>query len=310
MSSLKRTGCLSYFIDALGAEYLPYIIEKCRDKNIYIDVKMARCVLPSITKVNKDFLEIFPDTVKISELDDIKHASSKFDYERCKLPLYIFSELSAIDRVLDTIKSKLAANSCKTAYVFSDHGASRLAVIAESESQSLIEMQEKGIHSGRCCETNEEPRIDFACWEGGYAVIANYDRFKGGRKADVEVHGGASLEEVIVPVLELSVDKIAPDIRVIAEPMIEKGKPIVLELFCGIEVKEPLLLLGNSEIRGEHTENRHNVRFKFAEGEKQGEQIAMLFDGWDRASREIVADHVQFVIKKKRLAEENDMFDF
>ena len=30
------------------------------------------------------------------------------------------------------------------------------------------------------------------------------DRFKGGRKANVEVHGGASLEEVAVPIIEIT----------------------------------------------------------------------------------------------------------
>ena len=34
-------------------------------------------------------------------------------------------------------------------------------------------------------------------------ALANYDRFKGGRKANVEVHGGASLEEVAIPIIEI-----------------------------------------------------------------------------------------------------------
>ena len=38
----------------------------------------------------------------------------------------------------------------------------------------------------------------------GYIVLADYGRFKGSRKANVEVHGGASLEEVVVPVIDLS----------------------------------------------------------------------------------------------------------
>ena len=34
-------------------------------------------------------------------------------------------------------------------------------------------------------------------------LYANYDRFKGGRKANIEVHGGATLEEVVVPIIEI-----------------------------------------------------------------------------------------------------------
>ena len=40
--------------------------------------------------------------------------------------------------------------------------------------------------------------------DNGYWVLANYDRFKGGRQASVEVHGGASIEEVTVPIIEIT----------------------------------------------------------------------------------------------------------
>ena len=44
-------------------------------------------------------------------------------------------------------------------------------------------------------------RIDNATDENGYWCIANYDQFKGGRKTGVEVHGGATLEEVAIPII-------------------------------------------------------------------------------------------------------------
>jgi hypothetical protein len=46
--------------------------------------------------------------------------------------------------------------------------------------------------------------LPFAAIEDGYLVLADYGRFKGSRRANVEVHGGASLEEVVVPIIELS----------------------------------------------------------------------------------------------------------
>ena len=87
--------------------------------------------------------------------------------------------------------------------MIADHGASRLAVLHDTEN--IWEMAEKGQHSGRCCpksDTDEKPENvtesnDFWC-------IANYDRFKGGRKALVEVHGGATLEEITIPIIEVS----------------------------------------------------------------------------------------------------------
>jgi hypothetical protein len=65
-------------------------------------------------------------------------------------------------------------------------------------------MASKGQHSGRCCPCNEaDVKSKYATQENGFWVLANYDRFKGGRKASVEVHGGAALEEVVVPIIEV-----------------------------------------------------------------------------------------------------------
>ena len=66
-------------------------------------------------------------------------------------------------------------------------------------------MATSGEHSGRCCPVSEvDERPDCATEERGFWVLANYDRFQGGRRANVEVHGGASLEEVLVPVIAVS----------------------------------------------------------------------------------------------------------
>ena len=43
--------------------------------------------------------------------------------------------------------------------------------------------------------------------ENGYFVLSDYGRFKNSRAANVEVHGGATLEEVVVPVIRLSLRK-------------------------------------------------------------------------------------------------------
>ena len=52
-------------------------------------------------------------------------------------------------------------------------------------------------------QIDEDPHLTQASYEDGYAVLANYERFKGSRAANLEVHGGATLEEVLVPVITL-----------------------------------------------------------------------------------------------------------
>ena len=67
-------------------------------------------------------------------------------------------------------------------------------------------MNSKGTHSGRVCAlTDDISEVSCATKSGDYYVLANYDRFKGGRAANVEVHGGATLEELTVPVIALTI---------------------------------------------------------------------------------------------------------
>lgn len=105
--------------------------------------------------------------------------------------------------MLEKIKERLTDGTVKKAILVADHGASRLAVIHETEC--IWEMPSKGEHSGRCClKTDIDAQPEYATDAGEFWALANYDRFKGSRKANVEVHGGATLEEVTVPIVELT----------------------------------------------------------------------------------------------------------
>lgn len=194
-----------YFMDAMGVEFLRYFQNKCFEKGLDIKVKVARCELPSITSMNKDFVEEFSlagcQVSNNKELDELKHdGQNSYNYENTKLPIHLVKELQILDELIDNLKGTL--DNTQTSYIIADHGASRLAVINETENK--WEVSEKGKHSGRCCpktELNEKP--DFATEENDFWCLANYDRFKGGRKALVEVHGGATLEEVAIPIIEV-----------------------------------------------------------------------------------------------------------
>jgi hypothetical protein len=125
----------------------------------------------------------------------------KIDF-RAKTPIHLATELNIIDDVLDRSVKKLKEKTADKILLVSDHGASRLAVINEQEC--IWELSANGVHCGRCCPCDEaDVKSEFAASENGFWVLANYDRFKGGRKASVEVHGGATLEEVIIPLIEM-----------------------------------------------------------------------------------------------------------
>ena len=208
LDQVANTGGLVYFVDALGVEYLSYIIALCEECNLSTRITVCRSELPSLTSFNKEFIDVFEshncNIVDIKELDEIKHhGKENYDYQKTKTPLHLIRELEIIKELLLKIRVKIETGTIEKAILISDHGASRLSVIHETEN--IWEMETKGEHCGRCCrvgEIGEKPL--FATEENGYWVLANYDRFRGGRKACVEVHGGATLEEVTVPIIEIT----------------------------------------------------------------------------------------------------------
>ena len=208
LEGIDINGAQLFFVDAMGVEYLSFILAQCKKLNLLAKITVCSCELPSITSKNKEFLDHFQGSdhpiVSIKELDEIKHhGKENYDYQQTKLPIHLVRELDIIRDLLERIKEKLVSGTIGNAVIIADHGASRLAVIHETET--VWEMPEKGLHSGRCClksEIDEKPA--FATDAGDYWALANYDRFKGSRKASVEVHGGATLEEVSVPIIELT----------------------------------------------------------------------------------------------------------
>lgn len=275
--TIDKDGVQAYFIDALGAEHLGYIQAKCREYGMISDIQIVRCELPSITSINKEFKESF-ETRDVKDLDDLKHHSTIYLYERCQLPIHLFDELKVIDRELRNIRDLLRSHGAQKAVIFSDHGASRLAVIYKHENEK-IELEEKGKHSGRCCRCEQNPNLDQAAYENGWAVLANYERFKGGNKAQVEVHGGASLEEVVVPIVTLTLRPEKVEYR-LADQIVKysQGK-VTLALCCNIPMNAPRIQIEGVFYEGALDSDRRTARFDVDQHTKAQAYRATVWEG-------------------------------
>lgn len=296
-----------YWIDALGVEYLGYIQAMAKDLGLHIFVQIGRAVLPTLTYLNKDFYDGWKGSkAQTKKLDDIKHEGEQtFNYESEKLPIHLAAELKIIDEALNWAKKELVEKRTPVVVIASDHGASRLAVINNVENK--WKMATKGEHSGRCCpknEVNEKP--DTATDEHGYWVLANYDRFKGGRLSSMEVHGGASLEEVLVPVIQVSLLNGTIELKNMTEtawsswdedPFIEIFSPSNIEALA-VRFNDRLYI---STLVGEKT---HKVVFD--DFKHSGTYTADVLDG------DNLIGAVTFTIEKRsgrlKSQEENDFF--
>ena len=232
----ERTGL--YWIDALCGEYLGFLIRQAKRLDLRIRIQIGRATLPTLTALNRNFYDDWKGVKfeKESRIDDLKHGKIPLPKEVRKSALHLADELDVLSECLNTIRTALAGQEVDRILLTTDHGASRLCVIHEKENR--WEMAEKGIHSGRCCPKHEiDTCPESATDEYGFWVLANYDLFKGGRKAQVEAHGGASLEEALIPVVEFSLlqEKITCKIQGAEDDpatVIKEESSRVLPLFC------------------------------------------------------------------------------
>lgn len=302
LSQMKKENTMMYFVDALGVEYLSYISEKCKTYGLLLSIQVVHGELPSITSQNTEFMN--PAVINIKDLDELKHESQTYNYEKQKIPLHLVAELKAIDGVLQTIRDGLLTKEMKSAIIISDHGATRLAVLNDEEyGAEFIVGESKGQHSGRCCQVEEDPRIPFAAYENGYAVLANYMRFKGSRKADVEVHGGATLEETLVPLLQISLK--AKDPMVEFQPaLVQLRKKEVGELLLvtNFDMADPYIIVNGKIYRGKLDTHRRRAIIPLPDMKRTHDYMADIYDG-DTLLKEQVAFHVKKEVAKDNLGD-------
>ncbi|MDR3259974.1 MAG: BREX-4 system phosphatase PglZ [Fusobacteriaceae bacterium] len=255
IEAIVKKDSYLYFVDAMSVEYLGYILTKCKNMELMINVTVCHSNLPSITECNKEFLDEFTreeiDFSLIKELDEIKHhGKDDFDYQKTKLPIHLIRELEIIDEILSRAKNQLNSDKYKKIIIISDHGASRLAVIKENTLN--IDVNSKGTHGGRCCAyTPDTTNIEYATQEGDYYILANYDRFRGGRAASVETHGGATLEEVVIPIIELTQRTTEIEIEIVTRKIfVSFRKKAVIVLFSKTKLSSVSICINGQYYHG------------------------------------------------------------
>lgn len=301
---------LLVWIDALGVEYLSYIEELAKRYGLKITIEIGRAELPTITSENRAFFDNWPEELrrpKVEELDQIKHKDKGGYYYSVSNNTpseHLAKELVIIEQIVDNIASILGQRSYNRVVIASDHGASRLAVLKHKEEKYETETQ--GEHSGRCCKYFSDCDLPFAISEEdkGYIVLADYGRFKGSRAANVEVHGGASLEEVVVPVITLSLKDSRLIISVVEEDNIKADYKtgISVTLYVNKTINELLAVsYGNKRYETRKIDN-HHFEVEISDIKRAGTYKLGVFLGDDLAS------HLEIKVSGKS-ASMNDDFD-
>jgi hypothetical protein len=279
---IEKDGTYLYWLDALGAEYLAFIESLVQKRGLAVRVKIARAQLPTMTTNNRGFFDSWQGPKNVEngdkELDDIKHKDKGgYNFTNYELPIHLAKELDTIAEMIDKASTELAQRHCKRFLIASDHGASRLAVLRRKEER--YDADTPGEHSGRCCKIFHPYDLPFAAEENGYLVLADYGRFKGSRAANVEVHGGASLEEVVIPIIELSLKDGNTTVKLIEETVIVDSRTgTEIELFFNTPIRNVSLVLNGKQYPAIQTDDNH-YRVKLPDIRRAGEYPADVFAG-------------------------------
>jgi hypothetical protein len=208
---LKTDDTALLVVDGMGAEYLPLLLAlaKRRDMNVESFVVVS-AKLPTSTEFNNIQWDTNRTLDEVRDVDNIAHNGAA-KHERC-LPE---RNIAAVLRVFETeVFNRIAEGLSRFSRVVvtGDHGSSRLAVLAYNERYGTTLPWNRQPLDWRysLAPTNVKRPSEF---EGQYHpdrngnkgetywAVRGYNRLpKRGGKLN-ELHGGASLEEWLVPVV-------------------------------------------------------------------------------------------------------------
>lgn len=204
------------WIDGLGAEWLPLLVwalkERCDGK--IASVSVARAQLPTETEFNELWRQMDLPYAKLDKLDKLAHQGVIDDKDYCAC---VEEQIRFVCQIAERVDALLQEHG--RVLIAGDHGTSRLAARYFHKLDGLPAPQASALGShGRYCRLDPNARaaasqLQRSMTDGAgnrYLVFANYDHYSQSGRATGkddsllvygEIHGGATPEEALVPVI-------------------------------------------------------------------------------------------------------------
>ena len=293
------------FVDGMGAEYVDYLsnlFADLRESEYNVSYNVGYCSLPTTTDANKDFLNGKNTLTPIYALDELKHAI-------CSYPMNIVKEFDELKKIKDVVMNSFKEN-IKKIIIASDHGTSRLAVLVrETQFDNKIKAEGSEIYRyGRyCIGTDREQELPTAINYDGKLIFADYTRFEQKGAPSDEIHGGASIEEWLVPII--CIEKRSQQDKKKEKCIIETTTPLVQPEIGTGRVVIAFVIKGRScekvhatvkGIRYECTEENGEYRFNYVTKKNETEVKVLVYSG------SILGE---FIVNVKQKISQNKNFD-
>jgi hypothetical protein len=194
-------------VDAMGVEYMPLLLSLAKRRGMNIESQaVVAAKLPTETKFNPIKWNVERKLPEIKSVDNIVHNGA--EKHESNTPERNFAEMLRVFEI--EIMNRIAEGLTQFARVAvtADHGASRLAVIAHNENKGTTlpwngqpkdwrySLAPEGVAKPHELVQEYYPETKETYW-----VVRGYNRLpKMGGKL-YELHGGATLEERLVPIV-------------------------------------------------------------------------------------------------------------
>lgn len=198
-----------FFIDCLGTEYLSFIETFCDKNELSCSAQLVTARVPTETEYNTEFRKKEGlNLTEMRELDLLKHKGVEASPgDDPNIPYYLIEELEILHKYLESILQ--AVQRYQKVIIISDHGSSRLCVLSKQSGDSgfSYDVNAKDTKRRYCENLVGEISSPYLLKDGNYSVWANYNQFTvRGASPKCELHGGATIEEVVIPLIEISKD--------------------------------------------------------------------------------------------------------
>lgn len=188
-----------YVLDGVGAEYMPLIIDLLEHNGYGVEYcDYAACHLPSITDVNKAYLEAVDYNEWFLDFDQ-KVIHGEFYKSAVNLR-------KAFDILEEKIRDIVQESAGRKILITADHGATARAKWTETKKKYNFAESD---HEGRCCSISSKAdytdTVDYIVYEDegkpGNPYIISLNETSLYNRPKYENHGGATVEEMLVPVI-------------------------------------------------------------------------------------------------------------
>lgn len=239
-----------YWIDGLGVDWIPFIVQivkKHQVDGVFLnEIYVATAEIPTCTANNRIKLEelTFGRLKKLGDIDSYAHSHKKY-------PNYMIKEFDIMEKCITDLLSQY--NGKKIAIV-SDHGISYLSQFANGINLANINSD----HFGRCgdwMQGNAPKDNKYLVLENGRTICAlTHNSLTSKTPTGLGAHGGATPEEVLVPIIIISGKKNASNIS--AELMTTEviaTSPVLRYRIKGISnIDVPVIKYNDTEYRLHH----------------------------------------------------------